>query len=90
MAARGAAGQGQDVQGGPVVGAGVARGGQQQATWAQRLGSTLPTRLNRNVLEIVLEKDENVSESCKRLGWILTLGLMSRLSRFAPMGKESS
>ena len=58
MAAIVAAGPGQDRVAHPVSGAGVARGDQQHVTWAQRLGSSIPTRLNRNVLEIVLDKDE--------------------------------
>ena len=32
-------------------------GGRRYGNWAQVLGSTLPTRLNKNVLEIVLDKD---------------------------------
>ena len=27
-------------------------------TWAEKLGSSLPTSLNKNILEVVLEKDE--------------------------------
>ena len=32
-------------------------GGRKHGSYAQVLGSTLPTRLNKNVLEIVLDKD---------------------------------
>ena len=32
--------------------------GNKTGSWAERLGSTLPTRWNKNVLEITLEKDE--------------------------------
>ena len=32
-------------------------GGRKYGSYAQVLGSTLPTRLNKNVLEIVLDKD---------------------------------
>ena len=32
-------------------------GRKNNASWAQIIGSTLPTRLNKNVLEIVLDKD---------------------------------
>ena len=61
MAAIVDAGPGQDRVAHPVSGAGVvARGVQQHATWAQRLGSSILTRLYRNVLEIVLDKDECV------------------------------
>ena len=50
-----------------VGGRGTGRG-----TWAERLGSSLPLGLNKNVLEIVLEKDErgsfNVSDTdCARV-----------------------
>ena len=43
-----------------------------RGTWAERLGSSLPLGLNKNVLEIVLEKDEkgsfNVSDTdCARV-----------------------
>ena len=37
---------------------GAGRGGSHHGSWAQVLGSTLPTSQNKNVLEIVLEKDE--------------------------------
>ena len=60
MAAIVAAGPGQDILAHPVSGAGVARSDQQHARWAQRLGSSILTRLYRNVLEIVLDKDECV------------------------------
>ena len=41
-------------------------------TWAEKLGSSLPTSLNKNILEVVLEKDDRgafvVSENdCARL-----------------------
>ena len=46
--------------GGNVVEDGGVRthGGAYDGTWAQMLGSTLPTSLKKNVLEIVLDKDE--------------------------------
>ena len=45
-------------------------------SWAQMLGSNLPASLNKNVLEIVLEKDDrggfNVGESdCAKAMWKL-------------------
>lgn len=47
-------------------------GGRKGGSWAQMLGSTLPTRLSKNVLEVVLDKDDrggfNVSDSdCFRM-----------------------
>ena len=41
-------------------------------SWAERLGSSLPSRVNRNILEVVLEKDERGAfivkeEECARL-----------------------
>ena len=47
-------------------------------SWAERLGSSLPSSLNRNVLEVVLEKDERGAfivkeEECARL--IVKIGL---------------
>ena len=39
-------------------GGGRVNGGPYDGTWAQMLGSTLPTSLKKNVLEIVLDKDE--------------------------------
>ena len=41
-------------EGGSGGGDGNGRGGK---SWAQLLGNSLPTRLNKNVLEVVLEKD---------------------------------
>ena len=32
--------------------------GNNRGSWAQLLGSSLPSSLNKNVLEVVLEKDE--------------------------------
>ena len=90
-----AAGPGQDAQGHPVVGVG-AGGGQQKATWAQRLGSTIPTRLNRNVLEIVLEKDErgafNVGDSdclrvMQKIGLDTNPGVNVETVQICPNGK---
>ena len=97
MAAGVAAGPSQDRLAHSVSGAGVARGGQQQAaTWAQRLGSTIPTRLNRNVLEIVLDKDEkgafHVGEGdclrvMKKIGLDTNPGVNVEAIQICPNGK---
>lgn len=75
---------------------GGARGGSQHGSWAQMLGSTLPTRLNKNVLEIVLEKDErgafNVSdEDCfrlmKKIGLETIPGIQVEAVQICPNGR---
>ena len=53
-------------------------------SWAQLVGSTLPSSWNRNILEVVLEKDDrgyfNVSEvDCSHL--LLKLGIDTRSSQ---------
>ena len=52
-----------------IMGSGATGGGM---TWAALLGSSLPPSLNKNILEIVLEKDERGSfnvneEDCARV-----------------------
>ena len=42
----------------PEGSAAVDSGGTKSTSWAQRLGGSLPSRLQRNVLEIGLEKDQ--------------------------------
>ena len=47
-------------------------GGRPGRSWAQLLGSSLPTTLNRNILEVVLEKDQRGAfvvseEDCARM-----------------------
>ena len=37
---------------------GTRTGGGRRMSWAERLGSSLPSSLNRNILEVVLEKDD--------------------------------
>ena len=59
-------------------GEGGTRSGGGRMSWAERLGSSLPSSLNRNVLEVVLEKDERGAfivkeEECARL--IVKIGL---------------
>ena len=75
---------------------GGARGGSHHSSWAQMLGSTLPTRLNKNVLEIVLEKDErgafNVSdEDCfrlmKKIGLETIPGIQVEAVQICPNGR---
>ena len=53
-------------------GSGESVGGGGRRSWAEILGSSLPTSMNKNVLEVILEKDERgaflVSESdCARM-----------------------
>ena len=75
---------------------GRGRGGSHHGSWAQMLGSTLPTRLNKNVLEIVLEKDErgafNVSdEDCcklmKKIGLETIPGVQVDAVQICPNGR---
>ena len=74
---------------------GRGRGGH-HGSWAQMLGSTLPARLNKNVLEIVLEKDErgafNVSdEDCfrvmKKIGLETIPGVQVETVQICPNGR---
>ena len=72
--------------GGQAANAGAGRQGESNDTrramsWAERLGSTLPVSLTKNVLEVVLEKDEKGAflvseEDCARL--LRRLGLDQR------------
>ena len=71
-------------------------GGRKDGSWAQFLGSTLPTRLNKNVLEIVLDKDArgafNVSdEECyklmKKIGLDPLLGAQVEGVQICPNGR---
>ena len=80
-------GPGQDSGGG---------GGRKDGSWAQFLGSTLPSRLNKNVLEIVLDKDArgafNVSdEECykvmKKIGLDPLLGTQVEGVQICPNGR---
>ena len=53
-------------------GGGTRGSGGGRMSWAERLGSSLPSSLNRNILEVVLEKDEKGAfivkeEECARL-----------------------
>ena len=70
--------------------------GRKNSSWAQVLGSTLPTRFNKNVLEIVLDKDSkgafNVSDhDCsrvmKKLGIDLVPGAQVEGVQICPNGK---
>ena len=84
------------LSGGPAHQGGVGKGGGHHSSWAQMLGSTLPTRLNKNVLEIVLEKDErgafNVSdEDCckvmKKIGLETIPGVQVETVQIRPNGR---
>ena len=68
-------------------------GGKIHGSWAAMLSSSLPTCWRKNVLEVILEKDERgsfyVSEKdCARMMQKVGLGFMSRLSRSALMAEE--
>ena len=63
-------------------------------SWAERLGNSLPVNLNKNVLEIILEKDvkggfsvseEDVARLLKRIG--LNLGQQVEGVQICPNGK---
>ena len=65
--------------GGPGGGLGNAGGGRVPSSGAEMLGSTLPFGWNKNILEIVLEKDQkgafsvsddDVTRIMKELGWM--------------------
>ena len=71
-------------------------GVRQHETWAKMLGSTLPNRLNKNILEIVLEKDEkgafNVSDQdcirvMRKIGLEITPGVQVEEIQICPNGR---
>ena len=67
--------------GGMAGGVGGGRGGTHRGSWAEVLGSTLPTSWNKNILEVILEKDVRGSfivsdQDCARL--MQKLGLDQR------------
>ena len=68
----------------------------QHETWAKMLGSTLPNRLNKNILEIVLEKDEKGAfivsdQECMRvmrkIGLDITPGVQVEEVQICPNGR---
>ena len=88
MASGGGSGLGQDT--------GWDRRVKQHDSWAQMLGNSLPTRLNKNILEIVLDKDErgafNVSdEECvrvmKKIGLTTIPGIQVESVQICPNGR---
>ena len=50
------------------IGEGGTRVGFPRLSWAERLGSSLPATLNKNILEVVLEKDTRGAFFCQRGG----------------------